>query len=356
MDDLAAAFESQQPTYQRLMAALKPLLERTAADAGLTLFRIEGRVKTLESFKEKLVRPSKAAKYSKLSDVTDLCGVRVVLFDTDACSSFISLIKERFNVDEVNSMDKSLELEDDRFGYQSTHLVLELVSERESLFEFSDLMNLKAEVQVRTVLQHAWAALDHRLRYKSSIEAPRELRRKLFRISALLEAADEAFLEVSRSSESLQAGYQENVKQGTLSVELNRDTLEAFINQSDRLRGILNKSKAAGVEFHIDLEAGPTPWSYLLNSLKAMGLTTLQDLDQALAHVGDKEIGELKEIFVESRAFSYGIYGMLRSMLLVTLPYDKQVEVLQAAPSGALTGAAELKTLQRLHTAGSESA
>jgi putative GTP pyrophosphokinase len=56
--------------------------------------------------------------------------------------------------------------------------------------------DIRAEIQVRTALQHAWSAVHHKLEYKSSTEAPPELRRRLFRLSALFELADEQFSEL----------------------------------------------------------------------------------------------------------------------------------------------------------------
>jgi hypothetical protein len=60
-------------------------------------------------------------------------------------------------------------------------------------------------VQVRTVLQHAWASISHALQYKQEDDIPRALRRRLARISALLEVADEEFAELNREHNQLQA-------------------------------------------------------------------------------------------------------------------------------------------------------
>ena len=53
--------------------------------------------------------------------------------------------------------------------------------------------NRKAEIQVCTLLQHAWAAISHDRLYKSSFHAPKKLERQLHRVSALLEEADDEF-------------------------------------------------------------------------------------------------------------------------------------------------------------------
>lgn len=54
-------------------------------------------------------------------------------------------------------------------------------------------VGLKAEIQVRTTLQHAWASIEHKLRYKSDIKLPEEERRELSSIAASFESYDKAF-------------------------------------------------------------------------------------------------------------------------------------------------------------------
>lgn len=93
-------------------------------------------------------------------------------------------------------MDKAAALDPDRFGYLSVHYTASLSPARRKLAEWRPYADIRAEVQFRTALQHAWSAVQHKLEYKSSIEAPRELRRRLFRLSALFELADEQFSEL----------------------------------------------------------------------------------------------------------------------------------------------------------------
>ena len=200
-------FKAKRFLYVELERAARPLLEQLATESGIAVALIEGRVKAETSFDEKISRSDKEGKYQCLEDVTDICGLRVVLYTAGDCQTIIAAIRENFSVDENNSIVKGKDFEEDRFGYSSTHLIASLLPERVELFEFRKLAKLKMEIQIRTVLQHAWAVLDWRLRYKTEKETPRELRRKLYRVSALLEAADDTFWDLLQRSEGLHSRY-----------------------------------------------------------------------------------------------------------------------------------------------------
>jgi trimethylamine:corrinoid methyltransferase-like protein len=62
---------------------------------------------------------------------------------------------------------------------------------------------MHAEVHVRTVLQHAWAAISHSLQYKKEDDVPAALRRRLNRLAALLELADQEFTTLSAEHRAL---------------------------------------------------------------------------------------------------------------------------------------------------------
>lgn len=78
-----------------------------------------------------------------------------------------------------------------------------------------------------TVLQHAWATISHKLDYKSEVDVPRELRRSLFRLSALLELADKEFVDLRRRTEELQERMiARSAPREVIEVPLYKDPLE----------------------------------------------------------------------------------------------------------------------------------
>ena len=85
-----------------------------------------------------------------------------------------------------------------RFGYASRHLMIGLDPARESHPDFAHLHGHAAQVQVRTVLQHAWAEFEHDIRYKGTVPAEHvgDFDRRFTLAAGLLELADREFSEI----------------------------------------------------------------------------------------------------------------------------------------------------------------
>ena len=154
---------------------------------------LEKRTKTLESLNDKINR--KEVKDIQ-NDLTDITGIRIILYYQDDVDKIIDVIKSNFDVDNKNSINKAELYNSNEFGYLSTHYVVSLDNKRKELPEWKTFNELKAEIQIRTVLQHSWASISHELTYKKSYEIPKELQRKLFRLAGLFELADEQFLKI----------------------------------------------------------------------------------------------------------------------------------------------------------------
>jgi ppGpp synthetase/RelA/SpoT-type nucleotidyltranferase len=173
-----------------------------AAERGIPILSIRGRAKTLDSAVEKVRRK----KYSDpANQLTDLCGIRLVTFLASDVTSIVDLLRELFDIDNDNSLDRAKLLGSDKIGYRSSHFVCTLGGSREKLPEYGAFKGLRFEVQVRTVLQHAWAELAHDRSYKFGPGLPAEIERKLNLYSGMLEIVDGAFDEISREIDAYSA-------------------------------------------------------------------------------------------------------------------------------------------------------
>jgi len=177
-----------------LVRQLIILLDRDKIPLG---FPIESRVKSWESIVEKVKRLSLVL--SSVTDLQDLIGIRLVtLFQRDS-ELICGLISGTFNV--IQREDTASRLRGDQFGYSSIHFVISLPEVWLAVPSFSSLPKLKAEIQVRTVAQHLWAAASHILQYKRETNVPEPIRRSIHRASALLETVDLEFERVLKERE-----------------------------------------------------------------------------------------------------------------------------------------------------------
>jgi ppGpp synthetase/RelA/SpoT-type nucleotidyltranferase len=194
-------FDGKRSLYLDFSDRVESMITTLIRDAGIRVDSIRSRTKTVESLREKLRRKS----YAHLEDVPDLVGLRVIAYDREGADRVVELIRDEFDVDDEESGDTAETLGPTEFGYSSVHLVIRLSEGRRQLPEWSQVKALRAEVQVRTVLQHAWASISHALQYKHEDEVPRALRRRLARVSALLELADQEFAALNREHNELKA-------------------------------------------------------------------------------------------------------------------------------------------------------
>ncbi len=204
------AFEAAaQKAYKKLWTVFEK--------AGLVVASIEYRVKTEQSLVGKL--ELKGAKYATLGDITDIVGLRVITFYSDDVDKVASAVDRIFTVDWENSVDKRKLHEIDSFGYMSLHYICSMKG-----FPY------RFEIQMRTVLQHAWANMNHDTGYKSGVEVPREYLRNLNRLAGMLELADEQFSLIRNELTDYRRRVQALVASGNLAeVPLDGDTFRSFL-------------------------------------------------------------------------------------------------------------------------------
>jgi len=205
----------------RVFGLIKDLLD----NAGIHVHKLESRVKQFDSLSKKIDEKN---KYSSLSEITDIIGIRIIAFLESDVDQVEVIIKSEFEIDEENSIDKR-QLKSDQFGYRSLHIVAELNEERCSLSEYKKYKEQKFEIQIRSVLQHAWAEIEHDLGYKSKASIPEEYRRDFNRLAALLETADLEFDRLKNSLKEYEENVSELIRKEPENVPIDQASLRAFI-------------------------------------------------------------------------------------------------------------------------------
>ena len=197
-DTLFQEYNDKLPNYDRARANIKEALEEYLKEKNISFVTIESRIKDFESFYEKISRK----KYENpFEENEDFCGIRIILYFQDDIEKVNKIIEENFIIEE--SENKSNKLEDNEFGYRSNHLIIKVKDSWCVTPNYKGLASIKIELQIRTVLMHTWAAIEHKLGYKSNQELPKNLKRKLYLMSAQLENADMQFQEIKTPKKRL---------------------------------------------------------------------------------------------------------------------------------------------------------
>ena len=337
-EGLIREFREKRDTYKTFTSSVESLLRNLVSTTGIEPFAYESRTKTISSFEEKIQREEKLGKYCKLDDVTDLAGVRIICFLQEDCDHICKLIEDEFDIDWDNSTAKQDELDPDKFGYLSTHYVISLNSKRRNLKEFKAVGGLKSEVQVRTLLQHTWAAIDWKFRYKEERESPKTLRRRLFRISALLEAADNEFSDVKIELDKLRSEYSGKITSGNLDVSLNTESVLSYIANSEIVKDIISVAKDQGLRISIADDMSVAA-NRLISTLNVMGVRDLRGLDNLVKSMKPDMVDFFKFLVRRQKArrpnFNPQLFAIaaIRFAIVGSAPIEVAREIAEKYPS-----------------------
>ncbi len=210
--DQIRKYRTEYEIYKTYADVLSKILE-AASHLHAPLAIVQARPKSVSSFAEKAIR--KHDKYKEpYRQLTDLCGGRIITHTQDQVDNICRFIQDNFEVDWANSLDVSSRLSTSEFGYLSHHYVVQLKSD--SVLgvetEWKMIENRKAEIQVRTLLQHAWADILHDRIYKSGFKVPEASMRDSARLAALLESTDREFAQFTNNFDRYKLNYSAYMK------------------------------------------------------------------------------------------------------------------------------------------------
>ncbi|XDD53000.1 GTP pyrophosphokinase family protein [Leptospira sp. WS4.C2] len=295
-------------SYTSFAKKIEELLSSLLKSHDIKTASIESRIKTFESFKEKIKRPEKSY-LNPFQDITDIVGLRIITYLNSDLPVIGNILKREFNLDIKNCVIKSSELNSNEFGYLSDHYIITLSDSRKVLPEWKPYSTIKVELQVRTLLQHAWAAIQHSLEYKSKDTVPSTIKRRLYRLAGLLELADDEFAIISASQSSLVNLAKKEIEAGNDNIEIDINTLSAFLENDKDCETIVTNAKKVG--FHIDQATTKDSLNNILFLCKRFEFTTIQDLSTIIKTSKNASQGYFKEL--------YRIYTSKKSNLTWTI-------------------------------------
>lgn len=271
------------PEFGEYLGSLFKILLK---DGTIQIHRIDYRVKGKKSTQLKLARPRKGPGDTgprTLDTVTDLLGLRIITYFTEDVDRVADIITPQFTIDTTNSVDKRATLDPDRFGYLSLHYVAELNPSLTGLPEYQRYRGIKFEIQIRSILQHAWAEMQHDLGYKTEEAVPHAARRKFALAAGLLEVADDLFVNLRHELGRHQDETRATIGGGDSAdpILIDQDSLAAFVQSSERVAqfdALIARARNVTVQDHID----PQFLGQQAGRLSALGFRSIEDLSSYL--------------------------------------------------------------------------
>lgn len=260
-----AWYSRTRTTYRNVTEIVSGTLESLIKEKGFDYLSVTGRAKSCEGFVEKIRRKGYR---DPTRDIHDLSGIRVIVYIESDATRVADLVKSSFRVHADKSIDKTSELGIDKSGYRSVHLVCDLGPERAKLPEYAPYKDMTFEIQIRTVLQHAWAEIEHDRNYKFAGVLPDHLQRRLYLAAGTLEMVDREFDSLSTAIGEYCKDVAEKTKRGVLDIPLNSTSLFEYM----RMKYQNNPNILLRFAHEIDAIA----------ELRDFGLSTIKQLDVLL--------------------------------------------------------------------------
>ncbi len=222
-EEIGQFYDNNFQLYTDFKNKLVNDLRNLTNNINLSTADVTGRVKGRLGYIQKAIKND----YIDLkNELTDFAGVRIITHNTEQVDIVANCIEKEYRIDWKNSSDKKKELNIDQVGYISNHYIISLDSDQLSHNNNERFKGLKAELQIRTWLQHAWAELSHDKVYKNKGNLTPDILRRVNVFAGFLEVADEQIMLLNKNIDSIIS----STTPDSVS-ELNEFSLMSFMNK-----------------------------------------------------------------------------------------------------------------------------
>ena len=156
-------YKSQQSTYKEFGKIVSKIIRTILKNNEFRYQVVSNRSKGINSLRKKIIEHRRFQELKTVTEIDDLAGCRVIFYLDNDIERFRNYIHKEFNVIKDN-----LKYSED--NYNARHLIVELNKNRLALIEYAKFSDLKCEIQLTTVLYHAWSEMDHDIIYKPNKE------------------------------------------------------------------------------------------------------------------------------------------------------------------------------------------
>ncbi|MCR4953857.1 MAG: (p)ppGpp synthetase [Treponema sp.] len=209
-------YEAYSEYFTEIMQNIVKVLQEKISLSSQPTYK--ARVKSFKSYYKKVLRlkAEESKETEGLIYLTDMMGIRMICSFLEDINIALNQIKQIFEIKEVEV--KGAEKKFSEFGYESIHVLVKIPEScKPDSTKFKDLKPLSdelvCEIQIRTILQDAWAEVEHELIYKTEFSPfDKPLRRKLASLNASLTLADITFQEIRDYQKKLQKELEDRRK------------------------------------------------------------------------------------------------------------------------------------------------
>lgn len=228
IDQAIKRYEKNRPLYESLARKVEDIIKENLEQKDIQYHSVTSRPKSLESFNKK----AQSEKYTDpVNEIKDMAGIRVITYLESDVAKVAEIIENLFDIDRDNSLDQSQLLGSDKLGYRSVHYVAKFNRRRCNLPEYKPYKNVPFEIQLRSILQHAWAEIEHDRNYKFTGKLPTQLERRFYLISGMLENADREFVAIAQEIDEYKDTVVEQIIEGKLDIEINTASLTEYLSK-----------------------------------------------------------------------------------------------------------------------------
>lgn len=263
-------YTQKQNTYDQLAKYILARIESYLKQQQFyNIAYSSSRAKSIESAVNKAQKKVKkdnkyVYKYSNpKSDIMDFAGVRIVVYLPLELEVVCNAIEVLFQgeVRQLDSENKAKLLGNNKVGYLSIHYVVELMNPE---MGYDSFRNLKCEIQIRTILQDAWAQIFHDRIYKGALhdETNSEIDRKVNLLAGSLELIDNQINDVVCILDSRPENIGRKTYLHLTNLPITRDSLIRYINiltkgkceKSYNIKNVLHILNKLGYRYIKDLQ------------------------------------------------------------------------------------------------------
>ena len=307
IDEIGIRYVESLTLYEEYATRIRNLIQDLVELEGVEFYAIDGWAEP----PAKLLQILSEIEENDLSGV-DLVTVRVLLRFPEDVLKIENVVKAEFEIDEARSVPSS-GLEDPyRFGYPAVVYVLSLSQSRANLREWEKYKTLSFRLELRTMLQEAWATIFPKVNQTVGSLSEKKLTRELVLLAALLEKADQGFLnlrnEIKDEALLIPPSTQNKIGNSkTVNAEklFTDEELYNLFRDDSSLLGKWNEfSIEAGFpEFTPDADYLRESFSYLCKIFRASGIDTISEVKKFLAEMESENNKGLRQLKIIHEAF-----------------------------------------------------